>query len=285
MKRKDVVREQWTCPNCTLAVKTGYCPACGERPLRPHDLTLSGFLGNVAQVCTNIDGPLLRSIGCLVTRPGALTVAYLRGQRKPFAPPLQLFLVSNLLFFAMQTLTGSKIFSTPLDQHLQSDIWGGVAQRLLGERLEMLHTTVGAYAPGFNQAVALNAKSFIVAMVPPFALLPALVFWRSRRPFVGHLVFSLHLYAFLLLLFCVSLAVVGSSMLFGGPGLESQTFDRVLSILEVLVCAIYLYIAVGSVYGARGAFRVLKVVALASAVCAIFLAYRVALMFLAFFIT
>jgi hypothetical protein len=149
----------------------------------------------------------------------------------------------------------------------------------------MLHTTFGAYAPAFNQAVALNAKALIVAMVPPFALLPAFVFWRSRRPFVGHLVFSLHLYAFLLLLFCVSLAAVGSSMLFGGPGLESQTFDRVLSVLEVVVCAIYLYIAVGSVYGARGTFRILKVAVLVFAVCAIFLAYRVALMFLAFFTT
>jgi hypothetical protein len=121
-----------------------------------------------------------------MTQPGALTVAFLQGQRKPYAPPLQLFLVANLLFFGMQSLTGSKIFSTPLDQHLRSDLWGSVAQGLLTHRLETRQTTVAAYAPAFNQAVALNAKSFIVLMVPPFALLPALMFWRSRRPFVAH---------------------------------------------------------------------------------------------------
>ena len=266
MKRKGVARKPWTCPNCSSAVTTFYCPACGERPLRPHDLTLPGFLGQVAQACTNVDGPLLRSVGRLVTQPGALTVAYLQGQRKPFAPPLQLFLVANLLFFGMQTLTGAKIFSTPLDQHLHSEIWGGVAQGLLAHRLQMRQTTIGAYAPVFNQAVALNAKSLVVMMVPPFALLPALVFWRSRRPFVGHVVFSLHLYSFLLLLFCVALAVVGGSLFFGGPGLESETFDHVLSIAELLVCAFYLYIAVGSVYGATGAARIFKVAALALAV-------------------
>jgi hypothetical protein len=278
MQRKAVVRKQWTCPNCSSAVATCFCPACGERPLRPHDLTLRGFLGQVAQTCTNIDGPLLRSLGCLVTRPGALTVAYLQGQRKPYSAPLQLFLIANLMFFAMQSLTGSKIFSTPLDQHLHSDIWGGVAQRLLAHHLEMQHTTVDAYAPTFNQAVALNAKSLIVIMVPLFALLPALVFWRSRRPFVGHVVFSLHFYAFLLLLLCAALGVVGGSLFFGGPGLESDTFDHVLSIVELLLCAAYLYVAVGPVYGARGAVRILKVLGLALAVGTIFLGYRLTLL-------
>ena len=239
-------------------------------------------LGQVAQVCTSIDGPLLRSIGCLLTRPGVLTVAYLEGQRKPYAPPLQLFLLANLLFFGMQTLTGAKIFSTPLEEHLQSDIWSDVAQRLLAHRLETGHTSIGVYAPTFNQAVALNSKSLVVLMVPPFAVLPALLFWRRHRPFVGHIIFSLHLYAFLLLLFCVSLFIVGGSLFFGGPGLESNTFDHVLSVVELIVCATYLYIAVGSVYDARGALRIFKVAVLASAVGAIFLGYRFALMLITF---
>jgi hypothetical protein len=130
--------------------------------------------------------------------------------------------------------------------------------------------------------VALNSKSLIVLMVPPFALLPALVFWRRHRPFVGHIIFSLHFYAFLLLLLCVSLAIVGSSLFFGGPGLESETFDHVLSVVELLVCATYLYIAVGSVYGASGALRILKVAMLASAVGGIFLGYRLSLMLITF---
>jgi hypothetical protein len=285
MKRKGVGRKQWTCPNCRTAITSLFCPACGERPLQPHDLTLPGFLGHIAQACTNVDGPLLRSVGWLVTQPGALTVAYLQGQRKPFAPPLQLFLVANLLFFGMQTLTGSKIFSTPLDQHIHSEMWGGVAQRLLAHRLQMQQTTIAAYAPVFNQAVALNAKSLIVMMVPPFALLPALVFWRSRRSFVGDVVFSLHLYSFLLLLFCASLVVVGSSLFFGGPGLQSETFDHLLSLAQLLVCAIYLYMAVGLVYGATGAARVFQAAALTLAVGVIFLGYRLALMLFTFFST
>ena len=133
-ERTIAVSEPWTCPTCNDAVSTSYCPACGECPLRAHDLSLRGLVNQVAQACINIDGPLIRSFRCLVTRPGLLTVAYLRGQRKPYTLPLQLFLVANVLFFAMQSLTGAKIFSTPLDAHLHSDIWGGLAQRLVQKR-------------------------------------------------------------------------------------------------------------------------------------------------------
>ena len=53
-----------------------------------------------------------------VTRPGALTVAYLRGQRKADLLPFQIFLVANVLFFAIQSVTGENVFSTTLDSHL-----------------------------------------------------------------------------------------------------------------------------------------------------------------------
>jgi len=242
-----------------------------------RDLTLRGLLNQAAQAFTNLDGPILRSFRRLVTQPGALTMAYLQGQRKPYTLPLQLFLVANVLFFAMQSLSGAKIFSTPLDQHLHSDIWGGVASQLLTQRLAAHRTTLELYTPVFNQAVALNAKSLIVLMVAPFALLPAIVFYRSRRPFVAHIVFSLHFYTFLLLLLCLSLMAVSLDKSLGGRGLESESFDHVLSILQLIVCATYLYVAAGTVYGARGVIRILKVVSLTVAVGAIFLGYRFAL--------
>src|SRR6185295_17756650 len=109
------VGEPWTCPTCRNAAVSSYCPECGERPLRSRDLTLRGLFDQVVTACTNLDGRLVRSFRCLVGRPGALTVAYLRGQRKLYSPPLQLFLLANLLFFALHTPTGAKVLSAPLD--------------------------------------------------------------------------------------------------------------------------------------------------------------------------
>ena len=279
------MRHRATCPTCNEALAATYCPVCGERALHPQDLTLRGLLKQVVQTLTSIDGPLLRGFRCLVTRPGVLTVGYLRGQRKPYTLPLQLFLVANVLFFAMQSLTGTKLFSTPLKQHLQNDIWGEVAQRLVGHRLEIRGTTVDLYAPVFDHAVEVNAKSLIVVMVLPLALLSAIIFYRSRRPVVAHMVFSLHFYTFLLLLLCLSLAVVAIVQLLGGPGLDSESFDHALSIFELAASAGYLYIAAGVVYGARGVTRMLTLLPLVGAVAGIYLGYRFALLLITLYST
>jgi hypothetical protein len=44
-----------------------------------------------------------------------------------------------------------------------------------------------------------------------------------------------------------------------------------------VVCATYLYVATGTVYGARGALRIVKALTLALAVAGILLGYRFAL--------
>jgi hypothetical protein len=58
-----------------------------------------------------------------------------------------------------------------------------------------------------------------------------------------------------------------------------------LSIVELIVCAAYLYIAAGKVYGAKGATRILTVLPLAVAVGAIFLGYRFVLLLITLYTT
>ena len=126
----------------------------------------------------------------------------------------------------------------------------------------------------FDRAVVLNAKSLIVLMTMPFALLLPLILFRERRPFMVHMVFSLHLYTFLLLLFCVALLAAKSSALLGFGGLEAPLVDNVLSVVNLAACALYLYVAIGPVYGASGGVRVVQAIVLALAVGAIVLGYR-----------
>jgi len=137
-----------------------------------------------------------------------------------------------------------------------------------------MRTSLELYAPVFNQAVALNAKSLIILMVLPFALLLPLVFFRNRQPFMAHVVFSLHLYAFLLLLFCVSLGIAAVDVLFGGAGLNSPRMDNILSVINLTACAAYLYLSTGRVYSASGPMRFVKALALALTVSGIVLGYR-----------
>lgn len=273
--------QNWECPTCKILVATPFCSQCGEHLLRPHDLTLRGLFKKLFHAMTSIDGRLIRTVWCLLRRPGVLTVAYLDGRRKPYIAPLQLFLLANVLFFAIQSFTSTNIFGAPLESHLHTQDWRDLANSLVTHHLENTHTTLEAYAPIFDKAVVLNAKSLIILMTVPFALLLPVVFFRRQRPLATHVVFSLHLYTFLLLLFCFSLLVAMLHVLFGGAGLKSPWMDNVLSVFNLAACAAYLYAATGPVYGTTGPSRAIVVLGLALWVGAIVLGYR----FLLFLIT
>ena len=275
--------EKWTCPNCNLVVATRFCPTCGEHALHTRELTLRALFDQLFAAFTNIDSRLLRSFRFLVARPGALTIAYLNGQRKPYIGPVALFLIINVIFFAVESLTGGKVFTTPLESHLHTQPWSEAVQGLVARRLETKETTLASYAPVFDQAVALKARSLIILMALAFSIAPALVFLRSRYPLIAHVVFSLHFYAFLLLLLCIATSIPAISVMFGGVGLESSALDYTISISLLLASAVYLYFSAGTVYGTRGVVRILKVTALTVCVAAVLLGYRFFLLMVTLF--
>ncbi|HEV7731963.1 MAG TPA: hypothetical protein VGR62_07365 [Candidatus Binatia bacterium] len=178
----------------------------------------------------------------------------------------------------MQSLTNTNVVPSTLESHLHGQDWGAVAQRLVSHRLAARGTTLEQYAPVFDHAVVLYGKSLIIVMVLPFAALLPLVFRRSRQPFGIHVVFALHVYAFLLLLFCAALAVAAIDVAAGGGGLAAAPIDHALSVVNLAACATYLYVAMGKVYGARGVVRALTACGLAIAAAAILLGYRFVLL-------
>jgi len=92
---------------------------------------------------------------------------------------------------------------TSLYSHMHAQDWSAFARELVAHKLQAAHTTLDAYTPVFDHAVDVNAKSLVILLVLPFTLLLIPLFAGSRRPFVTHLVFALHLQAFLLLCTCV----------------------------------------------------------------------------------
>lgn len=121
----------WICPSCKVTVVTSFCARCGEEPLSPRDLTLRGLIEKVIYGLTSIDARAARSARELLRRPGHLTLAWTEGVRKPFVAPFQLFLIANVLLFALQWLTGDNVFSSSLDSHLHQQDWSGLARGLL----------------------------------------------------------------------------------------------------------------------------------------------------------
>jgi uncharacterized membrane protein len=277
--------ETWTCPSCKRENATPYCASCGERRRDGRDLTLRGLFGQAFEALTSIDGRLLRSFRCLIAQPGVLTVAFLDGRRKPFLGPVALFLVANVLFFGAESLSGGIVFTTPLASHLEQQPWSGLAQTLVARELASHHTTAEAYAPRFDGAIALHARSLILLMVVAFTPLTAAVFRRSHRPFAAHAVFSFHLYAYLLLLFSIATAIPAAAVPFGGQRSLSRNLDTVLSIALLIACGVYLYRAIATVYGGGRASRAAAAVGLTAGVVVIVLGYRFVLMLITLYST
>ena len=275
----------WICPNCKVAVASEFCAGCGERQVQRRDLTLVGLADQLVRIFTRVDGRLLRSFGCLIWRPGILTTAFLNGQRKPFIGPFQIFLVANLMFFALQSFSNMKIFSNTLAFRLDGQLWSEYGVELVTQYLRASGQTFAQYAPVFDNAVALNAKSLIGLMVPVLALFPPLVFWRTSRPLALHVVFALHFYAYVLVLFCVPMAAVVIDAAFGGTGVMDQGTDDIVSIALLFLLSVYLFRSIGPVYGARGALRIFQTLLMTAAAVWIFLIYRFMLLPITLFTT
>ena len=174
----------------------------------------------------------------------------MRGQRVAFTGPFRVFLFANMLFFAAQSLTDASVVGTSLQSHLHEQDWSGIAQRLVAWRLVELRTTLELYAPVFDRAVVLNAKSLIILMVLPFTGALSLTFLRARRPFVAHAVFALHFYAFLMILLCALLFAEAQAPGWAAAGMRD--LDKPLFALLLAASAVYLYLATGVAYGCAG---------------------------------
>jgi hypothetical protein len=269
--------KRWTCPSCGRVRATAYCPSCGEQPLRPRDLSVRDLSSQALRQFSNLDARLARTFRALLVTPGALSAAHVEGRRRAFLGPLQVFVIANALFFAIQSSTHFNIFSTTLASHLHEQDWSPIAQALVDRRLAAKGVTLAAFAPGFDHAAVLNAKALIILMALAFVLFLPVAFHGAHRRFGAHVVFALHLYAFMLLLYCLSLLFAEAQLRAGGTGLASPTVDLVLTLFNLAAGGVYLWVAIGAFYGARGIARALKAAGLSVAIVLIVLGYRFAI--------
>jgi hypothetical protein len=261
----------WNCPSCGSSNTTPYCPRCGERQLHPRDVTLVGLLEQAVEALTHADGRVAQTFRELVAHPGRLTAAYVEGRRKAYLGPIQLFFVANLLFFAVQSLIGPQVFGRPLQSQLGQQMYSRWARELVAQHVQEKQTTIDGYAPEFDRAVELHAKSLIVLMVPPLALVTLLLFQWNRRPAATHLVFALHFYAFVLLVECVTLVTQRAVTAIGA---DSARVESMGGLVALVASAQYFYAAVGRVYAAAGIGRLAKVVLLLGTFAGSWIGYR-----------
>lgn len=186
------------CVTCDAELAGEYCHQCGERARREPP-TLLRFIGELIGEALDADGRIVKSFRLLMTRPGRLTVEYMRGCRKPYLGPAAVFVVTNVLFFFVQPLANVNTFTATLDSQTSWYPYSQWADASVSARLEETGRERAAYAADFDLVSERYARSLIFLQVPLFALGVMLVEIRKRRYFIEHLVYSTHFFAALLL--------------------------------------------------------------------------------------
>jgi uncharacterized protein DUF3667 len=278
------------CPNCGSSVVHRYCAECGQAAPTPTDYSFRAHAADFFEQLTSLDGKAARTLWTLLSRPGLLTADHLAGRRSRYLRPLQLFLVVNvLLFFAGPRVP---LFSYSLAKYSQSAPPSPALVRSLVARAAPAGdaAAVAEYTRAFDGRVEAERKSLILLFAPALALVLTIIFRRRgvtggsdvRVPkrYGEHLVFALHLLAFIWLVLVGWGAVVGA---LAGKALARPESIVVLTGFTLLMLTIpaYLFRASQRVYALSRS----QALGLTSVLSAVFVGLLVAYRALLFFTT
>jgi hypothetical protein len=166
-----------------------------------RDLTLRHFAADMAAEVTDIQrSKLLRTIRDLLFRPGLLTLENFTGRRVRYLKPITLTLAVFALHLFAFTASDAPMFDVRrLAPEAQRSTPGSVPARLwtaMERRAQADGVTADTVADRINDRWVRN---YSLLQIPLIALLAAwirLILHFSRRHFVEHLVFGMHLISF-----------------------------------------------------------------------------------------
>src|SRR5262245_35260815 len=188
-------RRMSRCPNCSAELTHEYCSVCGQRRIRPDDLSARRFVRELFDELADLQVKFktVRTLRGLLT-PGWLTAEYLSGRRQAYLTPFKVYLVCAAIFFLSAPLAGFTLASL-----IESDRSGTVG-RLVAAR----SADDDPGRPLFNARFDVRVQSVYTIAVGIEAILLAvllhLLFRKQHRPYGAHLIFALHYVAFMYLL-------------------------------------------------------------------------------------
>jgi hypothetical protein len=255
--------EPWAtrCLNCDSPLKGHFCSSCGQRVVPPNP-TVHELAGEAFAEFSGWDGKVAATARLLIRKPGALTCEYLAGRRARYIQPVRLYLTFSVAFFLLAASSpnlnrnsGFSIRNGVSVGKANADVvtvpLSGDASLTPDERKKVLAQVATApwYIRPMIRRVSVDAKGFqhdvfeampkgLFALLPVFAGILALFFWR--RHFTEHLYFALHLHAFAFLALTVNELVKFT---------HSLPLSGLAGVVALLWIVVYAHFAFRRVYG------------------------------------
>lgn len=135
-----------------------------------------------------------------------MTVRYIKGERKRFMNPVNIFLFINVLFFLTSPI---KDYYLNLNDQVGSQYYSKYSLELIKHRLNKDKIDYKSYAEKYNEATPKLSKVFILLNIPIIALWLFPLVRKKRKYFYDSLILAFHFFS-LFLLFSILLNSIGS---------------------------------------------------------------------------
>ena len=229
------------CINCKTKLEGPYCYNCGEKIVAEKDFTIKKLLEQTVDVFTHIDSKIVTTIKFLLLKPGKLSEAYVTGIRKPFMKPFQIFILTNILFFLL--LSNVDIFRIPSsDLFNEINIYSYNIPKIVKQKIIETNKTKNEIALVYDLKSAILAKTYVIVLIPLLSFVFALLFIRKKLQIGKHIIFSTHLFSFLILIIILWL-----SLFFFLPKINLDTI-YLIKIPLLLFWVLYMGIAIKRFY-------------------------------------
>lgn len=94
------VRKENDCLNCGIIVTGRYCQSCGQENIEPKETLWSMFVHFFTDI-THFDGKFFKTLGILFTKPGLLSLEYIKGKRVKYLNPIRMYVFTSWVFFSL----------------------------------------------------------------------------------------------------------------------------------------------------------------------------------------
>jgi Protein of unknown function (DUF3667) len=259
-----------TCANCNTALVGVHCHECGQKKINPNEFSLKPFLARAAGDITDIEkSKIFKTFLAMLIRPGVLTVEYLAGRRGNYIGPVKLYLTFSALYFLFAWGALADIRGGATSRTASMPYVIGLARRqnvtptVLAEKI---HARAEKLSSAFRFFSVLISGTFLAAF-----------YFRMKRYYVEHLVFSLYYYSFDF--FCKSVFAL-TFIAVAALGGKLPVF--VLNLFYPLAL-LYLALALKKVYQQKWSITAVKAAALFACETLLFIAVNVAGFIIAFF--
>lgn len=251
-----------TCPNCSTALLGSHCHECGQKRIDADEYSLKRFVGRAIDDFTDLESnKVIRTLSALIVRPGLLAAEYLAGRKGKYLGPLKLYLTFSALYF---------LFAWTV----LSEVRGNSAQRIARHpgtvsMAKQRGLEPNAFADKIQEKAEKYASALRIFSVLISGTFLAALYFRMRKYYAEHLVFSLYYYSFdffskslFALLFLVT-AAIGFRL----PSLVLNFFYP--------IALVYLVFALRRVYQQKWPTTVLKAVVLFACETLLFMAVNI----------